>query len=58
VNRFTLQLASAQEVEDAHKDFAQNGKQLGIQELRDLETNGRAHFLLSDISKNWWEITS
>ena len=23
-----------------------------------MEFNGRAHFLLSDVSKNWWEITS
>jgi hypothetical protein len=58
LNRFTLKLASAEEVEDAHKDFSKNGKPLGIHELRDLETNGRAHFLLSDINKNWWEITS
>jgi len=29
-----------------------------VTELRELQTNGKAHFLLSDISKNWWEITS
>lgn len=57
-NRFTLKLATPEEVEDAHKEFSVKGKQLGIQELRDFETNGRAHFLLSDINKNWWEITS
>lgn len=57
-NRFTLKLATPEEVEDAHKEFSVTGKQVGIQELGDLGTNGRAHFLLSDINKNWWEVTS
>jgi Glyoxalase/Bleomycin resistance protein/Dioxygenase superfamily len=57
-NRFTLQVATPEEVEDAHKEFSAKGKELGITELRELQTNGRAHFLLSDINKNWWEITS
>jgi len=58
VNRFTLKVATPEEVEDAHKEFSKKGKGLGIHELHGLETNGRAHFLLSDINKNWWEITS
>ena len=57
-NRFTLQVATPEEVEDAHKEFSAKGKELGVTELRELQTNGKAHFLLSDISKNWWEITS
>ena len=57
-NRFTLKLATPEEVEDAHKEFSKSGKQLGIHDVRELQTNGRAHFLLNDISKNWWEITS
>jgi len=57
-NRFTLQVASPEEVEDAHKEFSRKGKELGISDLRELQTNGRAHFLVSDVSKNWWEITS
>jgi len=57
-NSFTLKLASPEEVEDAHKGFSKNGKQLGIQDLRELQINNRAHFLLREISKNWWEITS
>ena len=57
-NRFTLKLATPEEVEDAHKEFSVKGKQLGIHDLGELETNGRAHFLLSDINRNWWEITS
>jgi len=57
-NRFTLKVASADEVADAHKEFSTRGKQIGISELGELQTNGRAHFLLSDVSKNWWEVTS
>jgi hypothetical protein len=51
-------VATPEEVEDAHKEFSAKGKELGVTELRELQTNGKAHFLLSDISKNWWEITS
>jgi catechol 2,3-dioxygenase-like lactoylglutathione lyase family enzyme len=57
-NRFTLKVASADEVADAHKEFSTRGKQMGINELWDLEENGRVHFLFSDISKNWWEVTA
>ena len=57
-NRFTLKLASAEEVADAHKEFSITGKQLGVQELWDLQENGRTSFILSDINKNYWEVTS
>ena len=57
-NRFTLKLASADEVADAHKEFSTKGKEAGINELWDLQENGRTHFIFSDISKNWWEVTS
>jgi catechol 2,3-dioxygenase-like lactoylglutathione lyase family enzyme len=57
-NRFTLKLASADEVADAHKEFSTKGKNFGIDELWDLQENGRVHFIFSDISKNWWEVTS
>ncbi len=57
-NRFTLKLASAEEVANAHKEFLSRGKAIGINELWDLEENGRTHFIFSDISKNWWEVTS
>jgi catechol-2,3-dioxygenase len=59
VNRFTLKVASAKEVEDAHKDFTTNGKQMSIQDVWNLaEEDGRAYFIFSDSSKNWWEVTS
>ena len=57
-NRFTLKVASAEEVADAHKQFSTKGKEIGITELWDLEENGRTHFIFSDLSKNWWEVTS
>jgi catechol 2,3-dioxygenase-like lactoylglutathione lyase family enzyme len=57
-NRFTLKVASADEVAAAHKEFSTKGKQIGINELWDLEENGRVYFLFSDINKNWWEVTS
>jgi hypothetical protein len=57
-NRFTLKLASAEEVADAHKEFSTSGKQNGITELWDLQENGRVSFIFSDLNKNWWEVTS
>jgi len=57
-NRFTLKVASAEEVADAHKEFSTKGKQIGITELWDLQENGRTHFIFSDVNKNWWEVTS
>jgi len=52
-------VASVEEVEDAHKEFSTKGKQIGINELWDLEEkDGRAFFIFSDISRNWWEVTS
>jgi Glyoxalase/Bleomycin resistance protein/Dioxygenase superfamily len=57
-NRFTLKVASAEEVAEAHKEFSTKGKQLGIHDVWDLQENGRTSFIFSDISKNWWEVTS
>ena len=56
VNRFTLRLASAEAVEEAHREFASSGKSLGITELRDLEQKDRqVSFIFSDLDRNWWE---
>ena len=57
-NRFTLKLASAKEVADAHKEFSTSGKEKGITELWDLQENGRVSFIFADLNKNWWEVTS
>lgn len=59
VNRFTLQLASKADVEQAHRDLAAAGKSMGITELGKLETDGgKSNFIFSDLDKNWWELTT
>ena len=59
VNRFTLQVGSPAEVERAHREFAANGAEIGITELRDpVKTNGAVSFVFSDVDKNWWELTT
>jgi len=59
VNRFTLQLVSAAEVEQAHQGFHARAKEIELSELGDLShTNGKVNFIFSDLDKNWWELTS
>jgi hypothetical protein len=59
VNRFTLQLDSAAEVEQAHHEFATKQNDLGLTEIGKLESaNGKTKFLFSDLDKNWWELTN
>jgi catechol 2,3-dioxygenase-like lactoylglutathione lyase family enzyme len=59
VNRFTLQIGSAAELEQAHHEFETKWNQLGVIELGKLENaNGKANFIFSDLDKNWWELTS
>lgn len=58
VNRFTLQLGSASEIEQAHREFMADGQTLGITEVGSLESvNGTVRFIFSDPDKNWWELT-
>lgn len=58
-NRFTLQLDSAAEVEQAHQEFTRRKSELAIHELGKVENrSGRANFIFSDLDKNWWELTS
>ncbi len=53
--RFTLSLASADEVAKAHDRLAQPSDS-GVTELRDVETvDGRTSFLVADPDHNWWE---
>ena len=59
VNRFTLQLATNAEVEQAHREFINHRESIGITELGKLEDAGdKMNFLFSDLDKNWWELTS
>jgi catechol 2,3-dioxygenase-like lactoylglutathione lyase family enzyme len=57
-NRFTLQMASAAAVEQAHREFETKQNELGITTVGTLESNnGKASFFFSDPDKNWWELT-
>lgn len=59
LNRFTLQVASAGEVEEAHRSFATSGKSIGVTELEDLRINdGEVSFIFSDLDRNWWEVAA
>ena len=59
VNRFTLQLARAADVEAAHDEFAANKSQLGLHEIAGIErADGKVSFIFSDLDKNWWELTA
>ena len=59
VNRFTLQMGSAVEVEQAHREFETKQNELGLTEVGTLESNsGKASFIFSDLDKNWWELTN
>lgn len=57
--RYTLTLESAQAVEEAHAELSRQRADLGIMEVRPIETNGGgASFLLRDLDGNWWELAS
>lgn len=59
VNRFTLQVASPAEVEEAHREFAASGEKVGITAVEELEIHdGRSSFIFSDMDRNWWEVTA
>ncbi len=59
VNRFTLQLGSAAEVEQAHREFVSNKKSLGLNEITEIDrADGTVNFIFSDLDKNWWELTA
>ncbi|MBM2811478.1 MAG: glyoxalase/bleomycin resistance protein/dioxygenase, partial [Chloroflexi bacterium] len=55
--RFTLSLASPDDVAEAHHWLARSRTELGVTELDDMQTEeNSAHFLLADPDGNWWEI--
>jgi catechol 2,3-dioxygenase-like lactoylglutathione lyase family enzyme len=56
--RFVLALESAAKVEEAYHAFSNSAQEIGITSLEPIQTsNGHASFLLSDLNRNWWEIT-
>ena len=55
-NRFTLTLASAMEVEQAHAELR---SMKDVTEVQPLERrDGGASFLFSDLNRNWWEVAA
>jgi catechol 2,3-dioxygenase-like lactoylglutathione lyase family enzyme len=58
-NRFTLELASPAELEDAHREFAADGRALGVMEIGSMtRSDGKTSFIFSDLDRNWWELTA
>ena len=60
VNRYTLKVASSEEVQVAHRTFASRGKDVGVTEVLDVEARGKSDtsFIFADLDRNWWEVTS
>jgi len=59
VNRFTLELATAADVEAAQRDFVAYKASLGLNEIGAVErANGKASFIFSDLDRNWWEVVA
>jgi catechol 2,3-dioxygenase-like lactoylglutathione lyase family enzyme len=57
--RFTVTVASQNELADAHAWLSRSGGDIGIKELRPIQEDGPvSRFLLSDPDNNWWEVTS
>ena len=57
--RFTVAVESVDAVREAHKWLREVGQELGVTDLAEVnEQSGSASFLLSDLNRNWWEITS
>ena len=57
VNRFTLQVASVDEVTEAHQRFRTSGMDIGIREVAELASEyGETSFMFSDFDQNWWEL--
>ncbi len=55
-NRFTLTLASAMEVEQAHAELR---SMKDVTEVQPLERrDGGASFLFCDLNRNWWELSA
>ena len=55
-NRFTLTLASAKEVEQAHAELRSMKAVTEVQPLQ--RADGGASFLFCDLNRNWWELSA
>jgi hypothetical protein len=58
-SRFTLEVESIDELEEAHREFTNSASEAGITEVGELMQLGETvSFFLSDPDRNWWEITA
>jgi hypothetical protein len=59
LQRYTIAVASPEDLAQAHGDFHERGAELGVTELKDIErTDEGLSFFLCDLNRNWWEIAS
>jgi catechol 2,3-dioxygenase-like lactoylglutathione lyase family enzyme len=59
LQRYTIAVESRAALAEAHRWLKQDGERLGVTELEDIkESANAASFLLSDLDRNWWEISS
>lgn len=57
--RFTLALESKEAVAEGYRWLAKSGKEAGVTELCELQSDGvGCSFLIRDPDRNWWEISS
>ena len=55
--RWCLDMATAEEVEEAHAAALRLKDEYGMQEIQDVKQEGnQTGFLLRDMDSNWWEI--
>jgi catechol 2,3-dioxygenase-like lactoylglutathione lyase family enzyme len=59
INRFTLKVATSNEVAKAHEEMTRSGAEMGLTKLGELENHhGDASFIFADLDYNYWELTS
>lgn len=57
--RFTLTLDGPDSVDDTHRWLARCKSELGLTEVRDIQTDGASpSFLIRDMDGNWWEFAA
>jgi catechol 2,3-dioxygenase-like lactoylglutathione lyase family enzyme len=59
LQRYTITVESVAAVAEAHRWLKECAEDAGVTELRELrDTGSTLSFMLSDLDKNWWEVSS
>ena len=59
LQRYTVTVQSVADVTEAHRRLKESAASIGVTELGELEESaGALAFMLSDLDRNWWEVTS